>query len=172
MQPPGQGTPPGGPGSPFAPPPGQPPQYGYGQQPAQQNHPYGQAPQPLGAPPAQAPRPFGAPVAPGQVPVAFVPPPSTKTDHLKPRLGGLGIVGVGVLLLAINGYTLWSSDEYYPKLLVFSPIMLFAGAWLTVVGIPIDPQTGEPAVWSRVGAGISAALGLLVGIVAIWFVGC
>jgi len=43
---------------------------------------------------------------------------------------------------------------------------------LTIVGQPIDKQTGEPVLWSKVGGGVLTGFGLLLGIIAIWFVGC
>jgi hypothetical protein len=104
-------------------------------------------------------------VAPGQS-VAF------KTDHVKPRLGGLGLVGLGFLLLALNAYTLWSSEEFYPKALFFAFPLLLVGGWMTVVGKPLDPKTGQPVLWSTIGAGAVGGLGVIVSIAAIWFIGC
>lgn len=231
MQPPGHGSPPGGPFGPY--------QSGQGQYPAQpqapgyappQQSPYGAAPQPPAGPPQPYPAPqqpypqpvspptpqgaFGAPAGPPAGPPmgqAFGPPvpptgqafggpgqpygpagtgPGTlnpalvagrpgpvapgpyKTDHIKPRVGGLGVAGIGLLLLALNGYTLWSSEEFYPKALFFAFPLLLVGGWMTVVGKPVDSHTGQPKTWSTIGAGAFGAIGVVISIGAIWFVGC
>ncbi len=98
--------------------------------------------------------------------------PRKPKQSASPRLTGLALVGIGVFLLLLNGYSLWENDEFYPKALVFTPMALLLGVWLTIVGQPIDRQTGERALWSKVGAGVLTGFGLLLGIIAVWFVGC
>ena len=89
-----------------------------------------------------------------------------------PRLTGAGILAAGILAAVVNGYMLFSSNKFYPKLLVFTPILLATGAWLLVLGEPIDAVTGKPPLWWAIGMGVAFAGGLIFGILGAVFVGC
>lgn len=190
-QQPAYGTPqqqPSAPAQQAYPQPGSPPAMGgaFGQPASPPQQPYGApsgqafgapAAPPQGAPSGQAFAPAGP--GPGTLNPALVARPAGpvgpgpfKTDHVKPRISGLSLVGVGFLLLGLNAYTLWSSEEFYPKALFFAFPLLMIGGWLTVVGKPVDSHTGQPVLWSSIGAGAFGAIGVIVSIAAIWFIGC
>ena len=82
------------------------------------------------------------------------------------------VLGAGLLLGGLNVYTVTNENKFYPKALFFTPVAVLVGFWLLAVGTPTDPATGQPALWSRVGAGISLGVGLILGVIALVFVGC
>ena len=82
------------------------------------------------------------------------------------------VLGLGVLVAAINAESLYHRDEYYVQALFFTPLVFLLGLFMVIVGNPVDANTGEPAVWARAGYGCSVGVGLLLGGLALWFVGC
>jgi hypothetical protein len=129
------------------------------------------------APVPQDAHAFGAPVAGTGAPVPRVADSpgvvnARKVGHIRPRLGGLVLLVVALLLVGINVWTLYEEKKFYPKALLFAPMAACTGTWLLIVGQPVDERTGEVLLWSRLGTGASAALGLLLGAFATWFVGC
>jgi hypothetical protein len=167
QQQPGWGSPP----QPF---PQQQQAWGPPQQHAPQQSPGWPPPPQQGWAPPPQPKPFGAPGASPAAPAQVVAARqiAQKKGGGNPRLGGAGVLAAGLFLGALNVYTLTNEHKFYPKALLFTPPAILTGLWLLIIGIPTDPATGEPAAWSRVGAGMSAGFGLVLGIVAIVFVGC
>ncbi len=87
-----------------------------------------------------------------------------------PRLMGAGCIGGMLLLGGVNYAILDSEHEYYPQLLVLTPVIGMLGLWLLVFGQPIDPATGKPAKWWRFGAGAATVIGVALGIALCVFV--
>jgi hypothetical protein len=156
-----------------------PPQQGYGAPSQQQG--YGAPPpqQGYGAPPQQG---YGA--TPGAswasdngaeknrnaaLSAAFA--PSGSWDNVS-RGRGAALLGLGVLLLVINAYTIISLHEYYVKVLLFMPLALILGAYMLVVGAPKDPRTNDLAAWAKIGYGASTVFGIFLGVIALVLVGC
>jgi hypothetical protein len=82
-----------------------------------------------------------------------------------PRLFGLGCLAGSALLAGLNYAILESQREYYPQLLVLTPVIGTLGLWLVALGQPIDPATGKPRGWWRFGAGAACVIGVVIGIV-------
>ena len=89
-----------------------------------------------------------------------------------PRLMGLMLVGLGILLGGINYWSLSSNGRYYIKAMFLTPFAITYGVYLLAFGQPVDPATGKPRMWWRVGSGISLAAGLGLGGLALSYVGC
>jgi len=89
-----------------------------------------------------------------------------------PRLAGLGLFACGLFLGGINVYEIESAGQYYIKALIFTPMALLLGLWLMIAGQPRDERTGEMALWGKIGTGMTAAAGLVLGILACVLVGC
>jgi hypothetical protein len=87
-----------------------------------------------------------------------------------PRLMGAGCIAGMLLLGGVNYAILDSEHEYYPQLLVLTPVIGTLGSWLLVFGQPIDPATGKPAKWWRFGAGAAMVIGVALGIALCVFV--
>ncbi|MFO0759212.1 MAG: hypothetical protein U0359_22160 [Byssovorax sp.] len=175
----GYGAPPGAPAAPqgsYGAPPQGPygaPQPGYGAPP---QGPYG-APQPgYGAPPPAAPPP-GSWAADSALErnrnaaLSAALAPSGSWENVS-RGRGAALLGGGVLLAAINVYTITASREYYVKLLFLNPLLLVLGLYMVVVGAPMDPRTRDLALWAKLGYGATTVFGLLLGVIALVLVGC
>jgi len=89
-----------------------------------------------------------------------------------PRLMGLMLLGIGVFLGGINYWSVTSNGRYYIKAMLLAPFALTSGLYLLAFGQPVDPATGKPRMWWRIGSGISLAAGLGLGGLAISYVGC
>jgi hypothetical protein len=85
---------------------------------------------------------------------------------------GAMLLGVGVLAILGNVYTIVDNHRYYPKLLLIAPVLTFAGLFMLIAGNQADPRTGQPPAWVKIGYGVSAGGGLLLGILALVLVGC
>ncbi len=187
----GNGFPPGAGGG-WPPPPAQPQSpWGSSAQPAQPQSPWGQTAQPQPAPPHS---PWGPPAsgqgtpfrpsandpyqAYGQIHAQPLPPAPNPADGVgkqvlkNPRLMGLGMLALGLILGGVNFWKLESEGRYYIKAMVLTPCVLLYGLFLLVVGQPIDQATGMPRMWWRVGSGITIFGGLALGFVAMSWVGC
>jgi hypothetical protein len=168
-------------------------QQGYGQ-PPQQGQAYGQAPQgqAYGAPQAygspagygQPPQPIaGAPGAPaGMAAAANVAFPmgmpdqagapghrgEPKSSWVKERLRGLGAIGVALLMVLLNVFTIMSSSTFYPKSLIVGLGCLGYGGWVIIFGDEFDDYTLELVKWKQIGmyaaGGIGALLGLIISV--------
>jgi len=174
-----------------APQPGMPPQVA----PAQFGAP---APQPYGAPqPGMPQQPYGAPQpgfgAPGAAPQALAPHASAaETDggilqdlsgdalmgavlhgrgFHSPRMLGVALIGLAVLLAIINTVTVFAFHWYYPYLYAIAAVIGWGGAWLLVTGQPaVSKDRSSPPIWGRIGLGASMFIGLLMGIGVIFAV--
>ena len=177
--------PPGGPPGPYPPAPAPYPQAPYPQQqayPQQQPYPYPQQPYPQQqAYPQQAyPQQQGvngswAADSPAEhqrsQALGNALAPSGGWGEMSRARGGI-IFGLGVLLTFANLYTILETRRFYPKLLVLTPVIFFAGLFMLVVGEQKDPATGEPPGWVKLGYGVSTIGGLLLGFMMLAVVGC
>jgi hypothetical protein len=124
------------------------------------------------------PAPNDAYSAYAQVNAVPAPPPGARPASpqpgviKKPRLVGLGLLALGVFLAGLNYSMLESEHRYYVKALFLTPFALAYGLFLAVFGQPLDPSTGKPKTWWRVGAGITLAGGFALGGLALTYVGC
>lgn len=75
-----------------------------------------------------------------------------------PRLRGAVMFGTGAALVAFTLYL----RVVAAKAICIAPVFLFYGAWVMVVGEPIDKTTGQPAGWAQVGAWLFGLLGIIV----------
>jgi len=82
-----------------------------------------------------------------------------------PRLVGTGCIAGCALLFGVNYAILASQREYYPQLMVLTPVIGTVGLWLLALGQPIDPATGKPTAWWRFGVGAACVVGVVIGIV-------
>jgi hypothetical protein len=79
------------------------------------------------------------------------------------------IIGAG--LVALNVAMATRLREFLVICLLLGPGLARAGAWMVVIGRPIDPYTGQPARWSRVGIAACVAAGLIASVVTLlWLV--
>jgi hypothetical protein len=81
-----------------------------------------------------------------------------------PRLVGAGCIGACALLAGVNFAILESQREYYPQLLVLTPVLGTLGLWFAIIGQPLD-ASGKPPKWWRVGAIAACVAGGIVGVV-------
>jgi hypothetical protein len=88
-----------------------------------------------------------------------------------PRLFGAGCVAGCALLAGVNYAILESQREYYPQLLVLTPVVGTLGLWMVLLGQPIDPATNKPRAWWRFGAGAALVIGVVIGILLCVYVG-
>jgi hypothetical protein len=87
------------------------------------------------------------------------------TGYHKPRLVGLGFIGVATLFAVINIVMIYVLDLIYIYSAALVPPFLFAGSWLVVTGQPRATSDGTPApLWSRIGLGAFLAVGLALGL--------
>jgi hypothetical protein len=93
-------------------------------------------------------------------------PPGYKPS-MSPRANGALLVGLGILLGAINVGTLVSSNTFYPKLLIVGAALMPVGGWTLVTGIAFDKQNPvKPPTWWTVGAVLLAIAGAGLGVAA------
>jgi hypothetical protein len=69
--------------------------------------------------------------------------------------------GTGAALVAFTLYLRVVSA----KAICIAPVFLFYGAWVMLVGEPIDKTTGQPAGWAQVGAWLCGLLGIIASVI-------
>ena len=85
---------------------------------------------------------------------------SAVAQRLKPA----GAAVIGLLVLGLNVAMLISMQRFYPFGTMLGTVLIFAGGFGVVVGEPLDVYGYQP-MWFKVGLGVAAAVGLVVGIV-------
>ncbi len=106
-------------------------------------------------------------------PAAGITRPPGNTGVMKnPRLTGGVLLGLGAFLAGLNYWMLESEGRYYVKAMLLMPFAVLYGLFLLGFGQPLDPATGKPKMWWRIGSGLSLAAGLGLGGLAISYVGC
>jgi hypothetical protein len=89
----------------------------------------------------------------------------------KPRLFGLSLFGLGVVFLVVNLALIYLVNFGYPYFVALVPPFCLGGLWLLVTGQPAATPDESPApMWGRLGLGALLALGLVGGIIFVWFV--
>jgi hypothetical protein len=78
-----------------------------------------------------------------------------------PRLWGAASFSLGAALVAFMVY----ENVVGMKAICFAPVLLMYGAWMMLVGEPIDKATGQPAGWAQVGAWLCGVLGIIVAVI-------
>src|SRR5262249_12387367 len=68
---------------------------------------------------------------------------------------GAAIFAAGLVLLGINIASLVRSNEYYIQAMFITPLAIFLGLYMLIVGTPIDPRTRDLAAWAKVGYGVT-----------------
>ena len=51
------------------------------------------------------------------------------------------------------------------KAICIAPVLLLYGAWVLIVGEPIDRATGQPAGWAQVGTWLCGIVGIIVSVI-------
>ncbi|HEY2514842.1 MAG TPA: hypothetical protein VGI39_28445 [Polyangiaceae bacterium] len=69
-----------------------------------------------------------------------------------PRLFGAQVIGLAILLLAINGVTLSWMHLFYPSVLFGAAATFAMGAWMVAVGRPTNAETGKAPLWWHAGS--------------------
>ena len=152
-------------------------QGGYAQQPQGQPQGYGQQ---VGQVQAQQPGygQAGAYAQQNQVPATPAPMPewASRLSKLGPvlfdpavgtaevRKWGLGALGIGIFLIAVNVVMLLAMDRFYPYLVVLMPPSLGLGGFMLITGKPVDAITGQIPPWWQGAAGAVAVGGLVIGV--------
>ncbi|MCA9622058.1 MAG: DUF4339 domain-containing protein [Myxococcales bacterium] len=120
---------------------------------------------------AAMPAPMLAPPGAGAVapPGAQALPPAPKSDWVKERLRGLGAIGIALLVLVLNGVTIFAFDSFYPQSLVVGLGALGYGGWVIIFGDEYDDYTLKLVRWKQVGMWACAAVGAIIGLIlSIW----
>ena len=102
------------------------------------------------------------------------PPPAVAAaagpQPMHPRLNGALLLGLGLALEGINGFTLYDDNTYYPKLLIVGMVLMPLGAWTLIPGISYDTTAAvKPPMWWSAGAIILCLLGIAVGLAATYW---
>jgi hypothetical protein len=104
-------------------------------------------------------------------PQALITAVTTGRGFEKPRMMGLGFVGLSVLFLVVNLILIFAINIYFPYFWALVPLFGWSGMWMLVTGQPLASQDGTPApMWGRIGLGACLVVGLLSGIGMIFFV--
>jgi hypothetical protein len=90
---------------------------------------------------------------------------SRRRSPFRGRVGGAVLFVLGAGIGAVTVARASSGAWFSSRAMVVAPLCLLLGLWLLIVGEPIDPVTGEGARWGKIGQGVSAAIGLLIGLV-------
>jgi hypothetical protein len=89
----------------------------------------------------------------------------------KPRLMGLGFVGLSTLFFVVNLILMFAVRIYFPYFWGLVPLFGLAGWWMVITGQPKTTADGSPCpMWGRIGLAACLALGLLSGISMVFFV--
>jgi hypothetical protein len=87
----------------------------------------------------------------------------------KPRMMGLAMVGLSIVLTVVNTILVLFVHIYYPYLYSLGAIFWWAGLWLVITGQPQTPADGsKAAMWGRAGLGAFLVIGVLMGIAMIF----
>lgn len=88
----------------------------------------------------------------------------------KPRMMGISMVGLAVLLAIGNAVLMLIVHIYYPYLYSLSAVVWWGGLWLLLTGQPQATADGSKcAMWGRAGLGAFLVIGVLVGIAMCFF---
>jgi hypothetical protein len=95
------------------------------------------------------------------------PPPAAAAPQggTNPRMNGAVMLGIGIVMMAFNVWTLMDDATFYPKLVILGAAITPLGGWTLVTGISYDKNaTVKPPAWWTAGAVILTILGLIAGI--------
>jgi hypothetical protein len=88
----------------------------------------------------------------------------------KPRMMGLGFLGLSVLFFVVNMILIYAIRIYFPYFWALVPLFGWAGFWMAVTGQPLTQADGSPSpMWGRIGLAVCLALGLFGGIGMFFF---
>src|SRR6185503_8394604 len=98
-------------------------------------------------------------------PMALVKAVVSGEGFEKPRMMGLGFVGLSTLFFIGNMILIFVANLYFPYFWALVPLFGFAGWWMVITGQPQTTPDGTPApMWGRIGLAACLVLGLLGGI--------
>jgi hypothetical protein len=83
----------------------------------------------------------------------------------KPRVMGLGFVGLSLFFFIVNTLLMVVAHVYFPYFYFLVPPFFWGGLWLLVTGQPARREDGQKApMWTRAGLGASLLFGIVGGI--------
>ncbi len=88
----------------------------------------------------------------------------------KPRVFGLGLIGIAFAFTAGNYVLITVLNYYFPYLYCLGAIFGWAGMWLAITGQPMAQKDGSAApAWGRYGLMACIILGVLAGLAMVSF---
>lgn len=72
---------------------------------------------------------------------------------------------MGLLLSGFAARQVFTQPTFQVKAVMGAPAVLAMGIYATVIGRPIDPETGDVKQWAKIGLWVAGGLGLVVGVV-------
>lgn len=90
--------------------------------------------------------------------------PPTQQSAVAQRLKPAGATLVGLAILGLNVFMLIKAQRFYPFGTMLGGALILAGGFGVVVGEPKDVYGYQPT-WFKIGLGVCAALGVVIGIV-------
>jgi hypothetical protein len=89
---------------------------------------------------------------------------TTGEGFANPRMFGLTMAGIALLLIIINVLLVVVAHRFYPYFYWLAGPLLWGGIWMLATGQPKQPPDGSKApTWTRIGLAAFLVIGLLMG---------